>query len=137
MIVADISDPFYINHIEIVDKLLAEIGVVNKEAILVLNKSDRLEAANTQKIKDDRETVFISAKEKKGLEELKQLLSQKTNKKNIRMSILVPFSEGWVLPYVYECGKVISKDYKETGTLMDVEIEKGYDKKLMEFLIEV
>ena len=41
--VADISHPFHENHIEVVNKTLAEIGAGDIPVILVLNKVDRLD----------------------------------------------------------------------------------------------
>lgn len=84
--VVDASNPHYEDHIKIVKETLAEIGVIDKPTILVLNKIDLLK--NTEN-KSDGETidfennwianqewpvVFVSAHQKTNLDTLQDLI---------------------------------------------------------------
>ncbi len=76
--VIDSSDPQVEKKISIVNDILKDLPAI-QEPILVLNKVDRLSAeAQTQLRKEylGKKCVFISAKEKTGLDELKRLIAQ-------------------------------------------------------------
>jgi len=74
--VIDSSDPYVTERIQIVHKILHDIGA-NQQKILVFNKIDLVDEARIKELKSDfsaYETCFVSVKDGKGLEELKQLL---------------------------------------------------------------
>ena len=74
--VIDASDPHVEERITIVHEILDEIGA-KQQRILVFNKIDLVDAEKIEELKStfsDDEKVFISVKEEKGLEDLKQIL---------------------------------------------------------------
>lgn len=81
MHIVDLSHPFYENQIEVVEKVLAEIGAANKPTLLVFNKIDQYEQledsvpiATLRETfnQTDYKTVFVSATEARGLDDLRQ-----------------------------------------------------------------
>jgi len=81
--VVDVSHPEFENHIEIVNDTLKEIGVLDKQTILVLNKIDLLEKNLEENIKDFKNNwiskenwpvVFISASHKTNINDLKNII---------------------------------------------------------------
>ncbi len=91
--VVDIAHPFHNNHIEVVNKTLAEIGAGNIPVILVLNKIDLLEKQeepiNLEEIKGYyrqhgfQNIVFVSAALKQNVAELKHVLFEEVKKKHM------------------------------------------------------
>ena len=91
--VVDVAQPFHNNHIEVVNKTLAEIGAGNIPTILVLNKIDLLEKQeepiNLEELKGYynqigfQTVVFISAAQKENIQELKHLLFEEVKKKHL------------------------------------------------------
>ena len=91
--VVDVAHPFHNNHIEVVNKTLAEIGAGNIPTILVLNKIDLLEKqeepVNREELKGYysqlgfKSIVFISAELKENIQELKRVLFEEVKKKHI------------------------------------------------------
>ncbi len=91
--VADIAHPFHDNHIEVVNKTLAEIGAGNIPTILVLNKIDllenRVEKPDFQELKGYyrqhgfNHVIFVSATTKENIQELKDLLYEEVKKKHL------------------------------------------------------
>ena len=76
--VIDASDPFITERISVVHEILQEIGA-HQPKILVFNKIDLVDEeriTELQSMYSEYSTVFVSVKENKGLEELKQLLIQ-------------------------------------------------------------
>ena len=85
--VVDVSHPQFEDHLAVVDSTLAEIGSDDKPTMIVFNKVDRIEvepfgptredimAGIRERFKrGDREVIFISAKEKWGMEELRNVV---------------------------------------------------------------
>ena len=77
MIVADISNPFYIEQIQTVRKILVELNAINKPIILVLNKIDKIPEDELQELKNswltkEFNTVFISAEHKINIDKLRK-----------------------------------------------------------------
>lgn len=72
--VVDISNPDYEKQIEVVNGVLCKIGAAHVPTILVYNKADLNPtfAINTAKNANDQNAVIISAKQNRGIEELKQ-----------------------------------------------------------------
>ena len=75
--VIDASDPYVSERVQVVHEILDEIGA-HQPKILVFNKTDLIDAATIQSLQSafPGEKVFISVKEGKGLEDLKQLLAK-------------------------------------------------------------
>ena len=66
--VVDITDPNYRQHIEVVDKVLKDLGAENIERILIYNKIDD----NKKPFVIPEDVLCISARKNLGIEELKQ-----------------------------------------------------------------
>jgi GTP-binding protein HflX len=94
--VVDISHPSYEEQIQIVNETLTEIGAANKPTILIFNKIDLfrnkenedntemdLEQLKASYInKENTKAVFISAANKKNIEELRSLMFSEVSKKH-------------------------------------------------------
>ncbi|MGK7394508.1 MAG: GTPase HflX [Candidatus Cyclobacteriaceae bacterium M3_2C_046] len=106
--VVDISHPSYEEQIDIVNYTLTELGAANKATILVFNKIDAFQEDLTQQNgedleniiqdkglvehlkqtfigKNDHDAVFISAREKQNIDELRQILREKVSEKHYRI----------------------------------------------------
>lgn len=89
--VVDLAHPFHDNHIEVVTKTLADLGVTETKTILVLNKIDLFkqkhpdvnleEMKGYYRQKGFDHVEFISATEKENLQQFKQVLFQEVKKK--------------------------------------------------------
>lgn len=75
----DASDPHYDEKIDIVDTILDQIWATQQK-IYVFNKADMItekERKTIEKIYADQQPIFISAHEKLGIDELKQIIVEK------------------------------------------------------------
>ena len=85
--VVDVSHPQFEDHLAVVESTLAEIGSDDKPTMIVFNKVDRIEvepfgptredimAGIRERLeRGDREVILISAKEKWGMEELRNVV---------------------------------------------------------------
>ncbi|MFZ9981119.1 MAG: GTPase HflX [Cyclobacteriaceae bacterium] len=90
--VADVSHPFHEKHIEVVNKTLAEIGAGEIPVILVLNKTDRLDGAESIQERTgyysqykSKHIVFISAATGFHIPELKKILFDQVREKFMKI----------------------------------------------------
>lgn len=85
--VVDVSHPQFEDHLAVVESTLAEIGSDDKPTMIIFNKVDRIEVEPFGPTREDimagirerfergdREVIFISAKEKWGMEELRNVV---------------------------------------------------------------
>lgn len=124
VIVVDSSDPYAEDHIRIVDSILDELGAGQKPSLIALNKVDKINACNESRITSDRTIIEISAKTGFGLDKLKDYFKEMLLEVRIKVKLAIPFSEGWVLPWLYENGKVLSAEYDENSSIVEAELDK-------------
>lgn len=136
VIVADSSDPYVKDHIRIVDSILEELGASLKPTVIAYNKIDKPVAWDRRYSATDRRVIEISAKTGQGLDELKACLREMLITARIQVKLQIPFSEGWVLPWLYDNGKVLSVEYDENSSLVRAEINKEKTGRIKDFIIE-
>ena len=105
--------------------------------ILVVNKidaADPLVLAELRHRLDD--VVFVSAHTGEGIEELETRLELFLNSLDAHVHLRVPFTRGDVVARVHELGTVLSEDYDDAGTLIEVRLPASLAGELKEFLVD-
>ena len=82
--VVDVSNPAYEDHVQVVEKTLEEIGASQIPTIKVYNKIDALQE-DAEKPNGSEQTLFISAKEKKNIDELRAHIHRKVKKEHLKI----------------------------------------------------
>jgi GTP-binding protein HflX len=59
--IVDVSNPLFEQHIESVEKIIEELRLSNKPRLLILNKTDKLEKGEAEKLARRYNAVAISA----------------------------------------------------------------------------
>lgn len=129
--VIDYSHSNYMKHIEITNETLGLIGAKDIPIINIFNKSD-LTSKPIPFVEDNN--VFISAKEKIGITELIQIITQKIFPKTIECKLLIPYERGNIVSYLNENTFVKSVNYENNGTLMVVECNEQDYNRYKEFI---
>ncbi|MGB4262413.1 MAG: GTPase HflX [Fervidobacterium sp.] len=94
LMLVDISDPYYKNKIVSSYRVLEEIGVFNKETILVFNKVDLVPSDYLESVRIEYpDAIFISAKLGIGIENLLERISQYIHNSDIYARIKFRYSE--------------------------------------------
>lgn len=115
--VVDVSHANVEQHIEAVEDTLAEIDASHMPRILVMNKIDQLDEIPDFISPHDHyaATVFISAQEHLGLEELKDAIADIISRNQIVMKINLPYQRGKDYSYLYENGYIESEITTNSG----------------------
>lgn len=120
--VADASNPAVLEQISAVYAVLQELGIEEKQTLLILNKADRLsDAAELAKITNRYpNAVSISAKTGEGLERLHEAVSEALSRSFLDLDVETSVANGKLLAYLSAHGEVLSKDYEEDRVVIHV-----------------
>ena len=118
--VADASSPDVHTQIEAVYEVLSELGIREKDTLLVLNKADRLESSDALSLLLERYpgSVAISAKKGVGLETLTAQVSKALSKEFLDLTVTFPIGNGRLEAMLAREGEVLSSQYDETQTVV-------------------
>jgi GTP-binding protein HflX len=118
--VIDLSHPTWEEQKEVVDEVLAGLGLREHPTVLVFNKIDRLtheeeagwraRAASTY----TQPAVFVSTVEEGAIEPLRVYLRDRVREMNPEVRITLPSSRGGLLAEIYREAEVLSRE--DTGT---------------------
>lgn len=125
--VVDGSDPFPLQQIAAVNKVIGEIveetGQAAPPEILVVNKTDKADPLVLAELRhrlDD--VVFVSAHTGEGIAELESRLELFLNSLDSQVNLHIPFDRGDIVARVHELGTVLKEEYDENGTSLEVRL---------------
>jgi GTP-binding protein HflX len=124
--VVDGSNPNYEEQIDVVNKVLSDLGADGKPTILAVNKIDRsmpVGSIYSPELRTSPDLVFISAKNNLNLDMLLEKIEYYVNINKRVYELLIPYAEGSLLAYLHENGKVLEEEYRETGVYIKGEFD--------------
>jgi GTP-binding protein HflX len=130
--VADASNPAAVDQIAAVYEVLRELGIEEKDALLVLNKVDR--AADPLLLESLRRrypsAVAISAKTGEGLARLGAAVSEALSGDFQDLEFRFPVADGKLLSYLAQYGEVLSRTYIDEEVTVHCRISRKYVGRL-------
>ncbi|MGI8407786.1 MAG: GTPase HflX [Actinomycetota bacterium] len=123
--------------VDAVNKVLADIDVVDRPAVLVLNKADLLDPERREVLgRRYPEAVFVSAAEGQGIEELLERVDLELSKLRVEVELNIPFARGDIVARVHEEGDVVEETYSEEGSLVRARIHRHLLDELAPYLAQ-
>ena len=125
--VVDAADPEREANIEQVENVLAEIGAENVPRLLVMNKIDRLgsEPRIDRDGQQEPSTVWLSARDQTGFDELRQALSERLAIDVVDMAITLRPDQGALRSQLYAQDAVQTEEFDEQGqTLLSIRLPR-------------
>ena len=112
--VADASGELLTERIEVVDRVLEEIGAGTTPQLLVLNKADLLEHPSLAAAHlGGRDAVAISALRGTGLDRLREAIAERFGGAREEVAITMSASRGDLLARARRDGEVLSEEYRD------------------------
>lgn len=118
----DISAEDGYEQAQVTAELLDELGCGDIPRIDVLNKCDKLPEA--ENVRCDERTVKISAKQKRGFDELLDCIARNLPETSVRGKFVIPYDKTGILNTIRIDGKILSEEYLPEGTLIDAIVDK-------------
>ncbi|HBT49554.1 MAG: GTPase HflX [Caldanaerobacter subterraneus] len=129
--VIDVTSPDMDEKIKVVEKVLSDLGAIETPRINVYNKIDLLEIVPSGNNRD----IYISAKNKIGLDRLLEAIERELFKETEVVSFLFPYEKTREYNYLKERGKVIEEDFDEKGISVKAEVTCEIKERLRNFII--
>ncbi|MEM8667820.1 MAG: GTPase HflX [Planctomycetota bacterium] len=125
--VADASSPTVFDQISAVYNVLTELGIEEKDSLLVLNKIDNIQNPLVLNRVLDRypNAIPVSARSRKGLTALVEGVGDALGREFLDIEVDVDPSDGRLLAYLSAKGEVLSQDYGETVITVHVRMPVG------------
>jgi len=112
--VIDASHPVWEEHRQVVDQVLAELGVHDTPLLHVFNQTDRLEYATLLALQERvanmlPNSVFVSATTEGGLEPLRRALLAASRAMQVVTEVRIPAGHGKAIAEVHRSGEVLEQ----------------------------
>jgi GTP-binding protein HflX len=119
--VVDAAAKQYEAHIAAVLEVLEEVSAHTVPQLIVLNKSDLLTTAQKEVLaKRHPGAVLFSALNGGGTSELCVAITRFADATSERIKVLVPFDKGALIKLAHEQTTILSEEYTEEGTLLEL-----------------
>ena len=138
--VVDYSDRHYADHMRVTRETLKELGAEEIPCIHVFNKCDLVSSdeeepgsAACPSVRDN--CIFMAAGKGIGLEELVDMISRRIYQDYVDCSMLIPYTEGWLVSYFNENASVSQVEYLAEGTRLTMNCLLKDLKKYKEYVV--
>ena len=129
--VSDLSNPHHIEQDAEVEKVLRDLGVQDTPRLRVFNKTDRLDARTLASLVPTKNTVYVSALAKTGLEELlAKVDAAMPVDPLLRLRFSVPLSDGRTLALVHGLGRVLHSEVRGSRMEMEADLPRSVAQRL-------
>lgn len=130
--VVDYSDPNFQKTIDVTESTLKEVGIVNKPTILAFNKTD---LTTTEYPTIEGNNIYYSALDSTSIDMLIGLIKENIYKNFHQETFLIPYSKGDITSYILDNLEVVSKEYVDEGTKLELIVNSTEYDKLSEYLV--
>ncbi len=137
--VVDISSPYVQDQINSVKKVLEELSCHKKATIMVFNKIDAINDLSPLIVfkKIYKNSVTISAKSCQGLDELKNLITNITDKECKEFRLICDNSYGKLISYIYKDINIINRSFKENMVHFHLSVTNRQLNKIKKLIKEL
>lgn len=137
IILVDASDQDFNEKLNTVKETIKELGGENITQLIVFNKIDKISSEKLDTLKlQYKNALFISALSGKGIDELKASIRSILEKSFVQVKLFIPMSNINLIPEIFACARVISKDDQSDGALLKVEGFSENINKYSRFIVK-
>lgn len=134
--IVDASSESKYTQMKSVDEVLQQIDSASKGRIVVFNKCDLLDDSELLALKHrNPDAIFLSAKEKLGLDTLVQYISRAATSKDVPMDLLVPFDRGEMVSLAHRRCRIMNEEFSESGTRLSLRVPESMVGMFSQFQI--
>ena len=113
--VVDASSPQMDQQMYVVYETLKNLGVTDKKIVTLFNKQDKMTENQPHRDLKAEKTIRISAKWGEGLEEVKQILEDLLNEKNVLIERFYDYRDAGVISLIRKYGQLLEEEYRGDG----------------------
>ena len=134
--VSDTSSPLSSEQDAQVDRVLKELEAGNKPTLHIKNKVDLLPPKQRDSLRDDAQTVHVSAVKGIGLGTLLDRIDQALSEDaTSRVRLRVPQKEGKALAMLEARSRIYSREYKDGAVEIEAELPESVARRVREWVL--
>jgi GTP-binding protein HflX len=115
--VADAADPAFPGQIEVTREVLASLGADQSPRLLVLNKADRLDAAQREQLaRDWPDALLLSSRDPADVAALRERIVAFFERGMVEEELVVPYAQQRLVAEAHASARVLSETHDERGT---------------------
>ncbi|MDR3120286.1 MAG: GTPase HflX [Clostridiales bacterium] len=148
--VVDVSNPDAQSQIETVERILRDIGAVDKKMLIAFNKTDLVDrtpdwvrfwrpaegaAGGADARRADVRYCEISAKTGRGVDTLLRTLSEMAAEEYLKLEVLIPYQAGKLSAYLHENAKILREEYTPEGVSMSVRLGRQFAGRVKAYVV--
>jgi GTP-binding protein HflX len=115
--VADAADPAFPGQIEVTREVLASLGADESPRLLVLNKADRLDAAQREQLaRDWPDALLLSSRDPADVAALRERIVSFFERGMVEEELVVPYAQQRIVAEAHATARVLSETHDEHGT---------------------
>lgn len=124
VIVCDISDPHYEKHLQVTQEVLDELGVSNKEQMIVFNKKDLLPDEIKQRIikRKNPNSFLVSSNDPEDIKGLRSAIINFFLEKQNHYDLFVPYDQGHIHSQLEGKTNILNRINHEKGIFYRVRV---------------
>ena len=111
--VVDASDPSFRSQLEVVHKVLAEVGVEGSKKLLVLNKSDQLSTEQQQSLMEEfPDAMMTSTRNPDDISKLHKYIVDIAQEDMIEEDVIIPYTAKGIVGEIRSSMSVVKEEYE-------------------------
>jgi GTP-binding protein HflX len=119
-----------------VEKVLKELEADKKPRLRVMNKIDLLPSTQRESLKDDAETVHVSAAKNIGIGTLLERIDQMLSEDAVsHVQVRVPQSEGKILALLEAKSRIFSREYVDGAVMLQVAAPESVLRRVRNWVV--
>lgn len=131
--VIDYSDENYMEHIQVTENTLKELGAEKIPMIYAYNKADLCGMGEFATVQGD-DRLYMSAKSRSGMETLITLIMGKLSPGYKDCEFMIPYKRGDIVSYLNDNAVVYHTEYHEEGIYMETNVSRVDAARYEQFL---
>jgi GTP-binding protein HflX len=134
--VVDLSHPSYEEHIQVVNKILEDLGIADTPVLLAFNKVDKISEGEifAQLQQKYPNAVFISAKNHIRLERFQKKITEMIHDGYVVKELDLSYDKIHLISGIRNLGEVLEQKYSEKNVLLQIRVKKENENKLERLL---
>lgn len=121
--VVDASSPMRKEQMEVVERILDDLGAGGKPQLVLYNKIDLCDPEQLEMLPSVKGSMKISAFDEDDLERIRQAVQQELS--GGMRTFRIPADRGDLTPFLYRIGDVVGQQYDEDNIIYSVDVNQG------------
>lgn len=121
--VVDASSPMRKEQMEVVERILDDLGAGGKPQLVLYNKIDLCDPEQLEMLPSVKGSMKISAFDEDDLERIRQAVQQELS--GGMRTFRIPADRGNLTPFLYRIGDVVGQQYDEDNIIYSVDVNQG------------